>query len=73
MTWIKPDAVGVRRVVSVLASPGSAQESLERILPLADEVVCLWAPEDFYAVGRFYEVFDQVEDEEVRLLGENRT
>ena len=36
-----------------------------------DEVVCLLAPPDFYAVGQFYENFDQLEDEEVvRLLKE---
>ena len=30
-----------------------------------DEVVCLAAPELFYAVGQFYQSFPQVADEEV--------
>ena len=32
---------------------------------LVDEFVCLDTPEDFYAVGQFYENFMQVEDHEV--------
>jgi putative phosphoribosyl transferase len=34
-------------------------------------VVCLLRPEEFWAIGQFYEDFTQVEDEEVvRLLRE---
>jgi predicted phosphoribosyltransferase len=49
----------------ICAVPVAAPDSLERIRPLADEVVCLEAPEEFYAVGQFYRDFPQVEDEEV--------
>jgi putative phosphoribosyl transferase len=35
------------------------------VQPYADEVVCLSAPEMFYAVGQFYASFPQVSDEEV--------
>jgi putative phosphoribosyl transferase len=35
---------------------------------MADEVVCLEAPEFFQAVGQFYRHFPQVEDEEVIAL-----
>jgi len=52
----------------VCALPVAAPDALERVRPLADEVVCLLAPEDFQAVGQFYRVFDQVEDEEVIAL-----
>jgi predicted phosphoribosyltransferase len=53
----------------VCAVPVAAQDSLEAVRPLADDVVCLHAPWDFGAVGRFYRSFDQVEDDEViRLL-----
>ena len=53
----------------VCAVPVASTDSLALVRPLADEVVCLDAPEDFYAVGQFYRVFDQVEDEEaIRLL-----
>jgi predicted phosphoribosyltransferase len=54
----------------VCAVPVAARESLERVRPYADEVVCLMAPEDFYAVGQFYREFQQVEDDEVvAMLG----
>ena len=54
----------------VCAVPVAAPETLKRVQPLADEVVCLAAPQEFYAVGQFYREFPQVEDEEViALLG----
>ena len=54
----------------VCALPVAAPEALERVRPLADEVVCLLAPADFEAVGQFYRIFDQIEDDEViALLG----
>ena len=49
----------------ICAVPVAAPDSLARVRPLADEVVCLEAPEEFYAVGQFYAEFPQVEDEEV--------
>lgn len=52
----------------ICAIPVAAPDSLERVRPLADEVVCLAAPEHFHAVGQFYGEFAQVEDEEVIAL-----
>ena len=53
----------------VCAVPVAAPRSLLRVQPLADEVVCLLAPDDFYAVGQFYRRFPQIDDAEVvRLL-----
>jgi predicted phosphoribosyltransferase len=49
----------------ICAVPVAAPDSLERVRPLADEVVCLEAPDDFYAVGQFYRDFPQIEDAEV--------
>jgi putative phosphoribosyl transferase len=57
----------------VVAIPVAAPDSLHHIEEAkgVDEVVCLLSPRDFYAVGQFYENFDQVEDKEViRLLHE---
>jgi predicted phosphoribosyltransferase len=49
--------------------PVGPREALDELEQLADEVVCLAAPEYFQAVGQFYERFDQVEDDEViRIL-----
>jgi predicted phosphoribosyltransferase len=53
----------------VCAVPVAAPESLEKVRPYADEVVCLATPREFHAVSQFYDAFPQVEDEEVvRLL-----
>lgn len=49
----------------ICALPVAAPDSLERVRPLADQIVCLEAPVDFHAVGQFYRDFPQVEDEEV--------
>src|SRR5579859_4292149 len=49
----------------VCAVPVAPRESLERVRPLADEVVCVAIPEDFYAVGQFYRAFPQIEDDDL--------
>lgn len=49
----------------VCAVPVAPPDTLEKVSPYADEVVCLEAPEQFYAVGQFYQSFPQVSDEEV--------
>ena len=54
----------------VVAIPVAPPDSLRKLREAdgVDEVVCVLSPRDFYAVGQFYEHFDQVEDEEVKRL-----
>lgn len=52
----------------VCAVPVASPDSLAKVKPYADEVVCLDAPWGFHAVGQFYRSFPQVEDEEVLAL-----
>ena len=53
----------------ILAVPVAPQDALDRLRQEADEVVCPHVPAFFWAVGAFYERFDQTTDEEVvRLL-----
>ena len=52
----------------VCAIPVASPEALATIRPMADEVVCLQAPENFQAVGQFYRHFPQVDDKEVIAL-----
>ncbi|MFI8947281.1 phosphoribosyltransferase [Streptomyces sp. NPDC053750] len=49
----------------ILAVPVGAPESCAEMRSEADDVVCLYQPPDFQAVGLWYEDFDQVSDEEV--------
>ncbi len=49
----------------ICAVPVATADSLARVRLLADEVVCLHAPSDFYAVGQYYEHFEQVDDTQV--------
>jgi hypothetical protein len=49
----------------ICAVPVAAADSLRRVQALADEVVCLHAPQDFRAVGQYYENFEQVDDAQV--------
>ena len=49
-----------------VAVPVAAPETCAKLGQEVDEVICLEAPDDFYAVGACYSDFDQTSDEEVR-------
>jgi putative phosphoribosyl transferase len=54
----------------VVAVPVAPFHTSKRMRSEVDELVCVYAPESFYAIGQFYEDFSQVTDEEVTdLLG----
>jgi predicted phosphoribosyltransferase len=52
----------------ICAVPVSSTSACRKLHGMADEVVCAYTPEDFHAVGQFYEDFGQTTDEEVRAL-----
>jgi putative phosphoribosyl transferase len=52
----------------VVAAPVIAASACREIQRYADEVVAVMIPEQFYAVGQWYEDFSQTSDEEVRAL-----
>lgn len=51
-----------RVVVAIAVAPPS---SVARIGAVADQVVCLYTPEDFHAVGQFFDDFSEVTDDMV--------
>lgn len=51
-----------RVVVAIAVAP---PETLARLEEAADEVVCLYSPEEFFAVGQFFRDFSEVTDEMV--------
>lgn len=62
---------GARSVVA--AAPVASADAVELIEPEADQVSMLTVPMRLYAVGEFYEDFDQVADATVlELLGRHR-
>lgn len=54
----------------IVAVPVTSRSALRKIEEMVDEVIYLDAPLFFGAVGAFYEVFDQTEDDEVIELME---
>jgi predicted phosphoribosyltransferase len=52
----------------VIAVPAAAREVCEAFKHEVDEIVCALTPEPFYGVGRWYDDFKQMNDEEVRVL-----
>jgi predicted phosphoribosyltransferase len=52
----------------VVAAPVGAAGSCRELAALADEVVCARVPDDFNAVGQWYDDFAQTTDEEVHRI-----
>jgi putative phosphoribosyl transferase len=52
----------------VVAVPVAAAETCDEFRSEVDRIVCATTPEPFYAVGLWYENFDQTTDDEVREL-----
>lgn len=52
----------------IVALPVASRDALKLLEREADEVVCLHAPQDFEAVGKWYVDFTQVEDETVKAI-----
>ncbi|ROO52549.1 putative phosphoribosyltransferase [Micromonospora sp. Llam0] len=59
-------SLGADRVV--LAVPVGSAEAIATLQDVVDEVVCPLRPADFRAVGRYYQDFHQVSDDEVAAL-----
>jgi predicted phosphoribosyltransferase len=57
----------------IAAVPVGPQDRLEGVRPCCDDLVCLFSPEEFRAIGQFYRDFRQVKDEQVVELLRLRT
>jgi predicted phosphoribosyltransferase len=58
--------LGAAKVIA--AVPVGPPDTIKRLSAAADEVVCPLQPRHFFAVGGWYETFDQVPDEDVAAL-----
>jgi putative phosphoribosyl transferase len=65
------DAVRAQHAAQVVvAIPVAPADTVSRLKDSADKVVCLAMPEPFYAIGQWYQRFNQVNDDEViELIG----
>ena len=62
---------GAKKIV--LAIPVGPRETIKEFKEIVDEVICLYIPDEFYAVGSYYVNFNQVTDEEVfKIINELR-
>ena len=57
---------GVERIV--VAVPTAPPQTIEALEDEVDEIVCLMTPEPFLAIGRWYDDFSQLSDDEVKSL-----
>jgi len=55
----------------IVAAPVAETTICEKIAMLVDKLVCPLKPQDFYAVGQYYDDFSQTTDEEVYSLLKN--
>jgi predicted phosphoribosyltransferase len=52
----------------IVAVPVAPPQRLDPIRERCDQFICLHTPEDFWAVGQFYQDFEQIEDDQVLKL-----
>jgi predicted phosphoribosyltransferase len=52
----------------VVAVPVAAAQACRELQDKVDDIVCLCTPEEFFAVGHWYEEFSQTTDDDVREL-----
>ena len=62
-SWIKNKQRCRKLLIAVPVAPRSILKNLNEV---ADDVIVLYTPEDFMAVGAFYQNFAQIEDDEVK-------
>jgi putative phosphoribosyl transferase len=63
--WIKNKQQCKRLIIAVPVAPAEVLDDLNQV---ADEVIVLYTPEPFIAIGRFYQDFAQVSDNEVKEI-----
>lgn len=65
--WIKEKHNCKRLIIAVPVAPAT-NNTIDKLDEIADKVIILSITQEFYAVGQFYENFDQVEDKEVKEI-----
>lgn len=63
--WLKNKQRCRKLLIAVPVAPRSILKNLKQV---ADDVIVLYTPEDFMAVGAFYHDFAQISDDEVKQI-----
>jgi putative phosphoribosyl transferase len=63
--WIKNSQRCKKLLIAVPVAPKSILKSLNQV---ADDIIVLYTPNDFMAIGAFYENFTQIGDDEVKEI-----
>ena len=58
--------LGAARII--VASPVIARSTRDALRAVADQVISVLVPDEFYGVGQWYDDFSQTNDDEVRAL-----
>ncbi|NGX33687.1 MAG: putative phosphoribosyl transferase [Candidatus Anoxychlamydiales bacterium] len=60
------NALKIKKVKKIIvAIPVGPYNTIEKLNKMADEVICLYIPDDFFAIAQYFEKFDQVSDKKV--------
>lgn len=65
--WLKNNYAYKKLIIAAPVAPKTS-ETVNVLNTIADKVIILYSPEDFSAVGQFYQRFDQVSDTEVKEI-----
>lgn len=65
--WLKKNYTYRHFIVAVPVAP-ARDETIIKLSQYADKVIVLHSLEDFQAVGQFYKYFEQVTDDEVKII-----
>ena len=63
--WLRNNRQCRKLLIAVPVAPRNILKDLNQV---ADDVIVLYSPEDFMAVGAFYQNFAQIEDDEVKEI-----
>lgn len=69
LLWLKTQKV--KKII--VAVPVSSQDAAKKVIKLCDEFISLITPQDMWAVGMWYQNFDQVSDDEVIAIFQKQT
>ena len=66
--WIKERKNECKKLIVAVPVTPAKSETVTMLNQIADKVIILYMPEEFYAVGQFYKKFDQISDNEVKTI-----